>query len=146
MEKKPVNVKIQDISLKKAIFDLQKCEENKEYKIQFIDEISTYHLDNVTFIVEYTRKAVDSSPFKLEISYGATIKADLNGLTANEESVDEFAERKKQEIVRKLSFPSRTSVLISEITRESGSVLVTVPNIISSTQEKGETNNASKKN
>lgn len=146
MEKKPVNVKIHDISLKKVVFDLQKCEENKEYKIQFIDEIEIHLLDDVTFIVVFTRKAIDISPFQLEISYGATIKADKIDLNANNESISEFADRKKQDIVHKLSFPSRVSVLISEITRESGSVLVTIPTIISTKKEKGENDDASKKN
>lgn len=146
MDKNPVNIKIENISLKKAVFDLQKCEENKEYKILFLDEIETRILNDTTFTLTFIRKTADDSPFKLVISYGATIKAIRSDLNANNESIGEFADRKKEEIARKLFFPSRASVLISEITRESGSALVTVPTIILRKIEKGERVDGNKKN
>lgn len=145
MEKKPVNVQLNDFSLKNVYFDLQKCEENKEYKIQFLDDININIIDEVSFSILYTRKAFNESPFKLEVSYGVTVRADKSGLEQNNETIEQFADRKKQDIVRKVAFPSRASVLISEITRESGSVLVTVPGIITNKQ-KGETENGGEKN
>ena len=130
METKPVNVQLKDLSLKRAYFDLGQCEENKEYKIQFIDEIAIEIIDTSSFSILFVRKATDDSPFKLEVGFGVVVKADKKGLESNAETIEQFAERKKQDIVGKLGFPARASILISEITRESGSILVTAPGII----------------
>lgn len=130
MEKKPVNVQIEDISLKNVVFDLQNCAENTIYKIKFKDEIKINVSNNSSFSIIFTRKTIENSPFKLEVCYGAKIIANLKNLNQNNETIEEFAERKKNDIVLKLAFPSKASVLISEITKESGSVLVTVPLII----------------
>lgn len=130
MEKKPVNVQLKNYSLKNVIFDLQECKENTEYRISFFDSVESCVLSDRSFSITYTRSASKDSPFKLEVSYGVTVEADINDLLRNNESISEYADRKKQDIVKRLRFPSRASIIISEITRDSGSILVTSPGII----------------
>lgn len=146
MEKKPVNVQLKDFTLRNVTFDLQTCEENKEYRIQFYDLIKTTIHGDDSFSILYTRMASNDSPFKLEVSYSVVVEADKKDLVSNNESIQEFADRKKQDIIKRLRFPSRASVLISEITRDSGSILITAPGIIIDNKERKEGfENASKK-
>lgn len=130
MEKKPVNVQLKNYSLKNVVFDLQECKENTEYRIQFFDSVESCILNDHSFSITFTRSASSDSPFKLEVSYGVTVEADINDLLRNNESISDYADRKKQDIVKRLRFPSRASIIISEITRDSGSILVTSPGII----------------
>ncbi len=130
MEKKPVNVQLKNYSLKNVIFDLQECKENTEYRISFFDSVESCVLSDRSFSITYTRSVSKDSPFKLEVSYGVTVEADINDLLRNNESISEYADRKKHDIVKRLRFPSRASIIISEITRDSGSILVTSPGII----------------
>lgn len=128
MEKKPVLVNLTPAVLKKCSFEYFDSVPNKEYKITLVDSVEAFDFKEKSFILRYERKTVNTEPFSASVVFDLSIQIkDIKDLEENEETIQQFAERKKIDIVNRTGAPSFASLLISNLTRDAGGPYVSIP-------------------
>ena len=128
MEKKPVQVRFDEANVTNIDFVFNLNEKKDSYEVKTEDMVSVENLTNDSFDIAFERKTITTEPFSISVKFKSTVQVvNLCDLKNNEETLLEFANRKKEDIVNKLILPARASLLISNITRECGGALITIP-------------------
>ena len=130
MDKKPVNIEIQNAALEKAVFALGKPVIGVAYNINIEDLVEVSDFSETTFRLAFTRRTADNEAFSLEVCFTCSVAIkDLKQLEENEETIRDYAERVKTAIVNQVHFPERASMVITDLTRESVGPFFTPPSI-----------------
>ena len=128
MEKQPVNIMISDISLNSVRFELGQFDKTQAYDVPVVDEVRVADVTSDSFALVFDRKTTNTIPFSFSATFSATIHvSNLSELDNNGETIEEYAERVKEKIAEQAGFPSRASLILSDVTRETGCAFITPP-------------------
>lgn len=128
MEKQAVNITISDSTLADVRFELGKFDKALAFDVPVIDEVHINDVKENTFVLTFTRKTKSSIPFSFSATFTATVRVpNLDELKDNEETIAEYAERVKWKIAEQAGFPGRASLILSDVTRETGCAFITPP-------------------
>ena len=126
--KKPIDVEFGESNLTKIVFNYQNIPEKDSFEVKVKDTADVNVLNERAFEIIYSRQTTTNEPFTFVVEFKVIITVkNLEQLKENNETLEEFANRKKKEIIERLTLPVRASLLIGNMTKECGGAFVTIP-------------------
>lgn len=124
-----INVNFKDVVLKQCSCKVGFLNPNEKYNITLEDSATVVNVNKNCFTIQYRRRTISATPFDCEVVYEFSVEIDEKQLKFFDDNnkIEDFADRKKVEMINALALPSRASLLIGNMISETGTPFISAP-------------------